>query len=110
SKGNVTNDKTNRILKFGLSGNSIKYYRVNLYNSNGMKGWNVHQLVYQAFNGELLNGYVIDHNDDNPLNNVPENLKQITNRENVYKHSLNKGIVWDKNRNKWLVRIKHNNK
>lgn len=110
NKGNVRNNKTNRTLKFGLSGNSIKYHRVNLYNSNGMRGWNVHQLVYQAFNGKLLNGYVIDHIDNNPLNNLPENLKQITNRENVYKYSLNKGIVWDKNRNKWLVRIKHNNK
>lgn len=108
--GNVRNNKTNRILKFGLSGNSIKYHRVNLYNYNGMKSWYVHRLVYKTFNKELLDGYVIDHIDDNPLNNIPENLKQITNRENVYKHSLHKGIVWDKNRSKWLVRIKLNNK
>jgi len=110
SKGNVKNNKTSKILKFGLAGNSIKYHKVNLYNSDGMKGFGVHQLVYQQFCGKLLEGYVIDHIDDNPLNNLTGNLQQITNRDNVYKHNKHKGIIWDKNREQWLVRIKYKKK
>lgn len=110
SIGNIRNNTTDRILKLSLKGNSIKYYGVNLYNNKGVKNFGVHQLVFQEFKGKLIKGYVIDHIDDNPLNNIPSNLQQITNRKNVYKHSKNKGIVWDKNRSKWLVRIKHNNK
>jgi hypothetical protein len=109
-KGNVRNNITKRILKFGLSGNSIKYYRVNLYNSNGMCGFGVHQLVHQEFNEALKKGYIVDHIDDNPTNNTPSNLQQITNRENVYKHSLHKGVIWEKARNKWLARLRHNKK
>lgn len=107
SLGNVKNVKTKRILKFGLAGNSIKYHRINLYNEDGMKGLNVNRLVYEHFNGQLLDGYVIDHKDDNPLNNIPSNLQQITNRANVYKHSGHKGVIWEKSRNKWLSRIKY---
>lgn len=58
-----------------------------------------------------------DHRDRNPLNNTRGNLRPAT-------HSLNsankskplgtssdfKGVHWDKNRGKWLVKIKVNRK
>lgn len=110
NKARVRNDTTNRILKSPLSGNSVKYYAVNLHNVDGQKTWNVHRLVYQGFNGRLLADHVIDHKDDDSLNNVPENLQQITNRDNVYKHLTNKGVIWDKSRKKWLARIRHKGK
>lgn len=45
----------------------------------------VHRLVYEAFNGRLKKGLVIDHIDNDRTNNKADNLQQITNRLNVSK-------------------------
>lgn len=44
----------------------------------------VSRLVWSAFNNASIpDGYVIDHIDCNPLNNIPENLQCITYSENT---------------------------
>lgn len=42
----------------------------------------VHRLVYETFNGEIPDGYVIDHIDANKENNSLNNLRCVTQKEN----------------------------
>lgn len=43
----------------------------------------VHRLVWMAFNGEIPEGFVINHIDENPANNALNNLSLATYRENA---------------------------
>jgi hypothetical protein len=62
-----------------LNRNSYGYLQVNINGSQVR----VHKLVAEAFIGPKPCGYVIDHIDNNKANNCPENLRYITNGENV---------------------------
>lgn len=42
----------------------------------------VHKLVWETFNGEIPNGYEIDHQDTHKDNNALSNLKLCTHKEN----------------------------
>lgn len=66
------------------SGNRL-HSRVGLRNGTGIKKMlPVSRLVWSAFNNASIpDGYVIDHIDCNPLNNIPENLQCITYSENT---------------------------
>lgn len=66
------------------SGNRL-HSRVGLRNGTGIKKMlPVSRLVGSAFNNASIpDGYVIDHIDCNPLNNIPENLQCITYSENT---------------------------
>lgn len=66
------------------SGNRL-HSRVGLRNGTGIKKMlPVSRLVWSAFNNASIpDGYVIDHLDCNPLNNIPENLQCITYSENI---------------------------
>lgn len=80
SFGRVRNNKTNRLLH---EDNSQKYVRVSL---NDKKHYYLHRLVYCTFYDDYdLNGYVIDHIDNNPKNNKLDNLQKITYSENNFK-------------------------
>jgi len=57
---------------------------------------------------------IIDHIDHNGLNNQNSNLRICTHSENkanalVYRNNTSgyKGVCWDKNRNKWMAKIKY---
>lgn len=77
NKGRVINNRTNRLLKLDTN---QKYIRVSF---NDKKHYYLHRLVYCTFNNDYdLNGYVIDHIDNNPSNNNLENLQKITVQEN----------------------------
>lgn len=77
SCGRVKNNNTNRLLHLD---NCQKYTRVQLKNK---KHYYVHRLVYCVFNNDYdLNGFVVDHIDNNPKNNRLENLQKITHQEN----------------------------
>ena len=73
-----------------------------------------HLLIANAFFNHITNGcqkIVVDHIDNNKLNNNVDNLQLITNRENTSKNKINKtskytGVYWDKARNKWHVEIR----
>tara|TARA_R110000796_G_scaffold106541_2_gene216966 strand:+ start:275 stop:820 length:546 start_codon:yes stop_codon:yes gene_type:complete len=87
------------------------YLRVNL--TKDRKKWkiSVHQLVILVFKSIKSNRYkVIDHIDNNKLNNKLSNLQVISARENVLKHrkTTNKsskypGVYWHKRNKKWLA-------
>lgn len=110
--GNVKSTRFNkeRILKKCM--HSAGYYSVNLYNDYGCKNFLIHHLVAMAFLNHKPNGFnlVIDHKDDNPLNNNADNLQVVTTRFNICKTQANysskyKGVHWCKRSNKWKARI-----
>ena len=49
----------------------------------------VHRLVYEAWIEPLVDGLVIDHIDANPANNNIENLRQVTQKENIQNAIIN---------------------
>ena len=80
SFGRVRNNKTNRLLHID---NSQTYSRVSL---NDKKHYYIHRMVYCSFHNDWdLDGYVIDHIDNNPKNNNLDNLQKITQSENCLK-------------------------
>ena len=103
-----------RLLKFGLSKG---YYNVVLYKDKKNKNIKVHKLVAMAFLNHKPNGYelVIDHINDNKLDNTVENLQVVTQRENTHKYKRNStskyvGVFYYKTRDKWVSKIYSNRK
>lgn len=47
------------------------------------KQYYLHRLLWEAFIGEIPEGYEIDHIDGNPSNNVLQNLRIVTHKENM---------------------------
>jgi hypothetical protein len=75
-----------RIRKLDLSKHG--YYQVKLSNGLIRKTYPIHKLVAIAFLSHKPCGYkeIVDHIDNNPLNNTVNNLQLITQRENVSKN------------------------
>lgn len=100
-----------RILKAGF--NTKGYLSVILYKNKKPKTIRVHVLVAMMFHGHKPDGthkVVVDHIDNNKLNNRVDNLQLITNRENVSKGikcgtSKYVGVYFDKKSNKWVSKI-----
>jgi HNH endonuclease/AP2 domain len=74
-----------------------------------------HRLIFIMFND--WQPEQIDHIDQNKLNNKIENLRPATNAENARNTKVRctsqsgiKNVRWDKRRNKWQVRLKHEGK
>ena len=59
------------------------YYQVRLCKQSIGKGYLVHRLVWEAFNGHIPEGYEINHLDERPVNNALSNLSLVTHRENL---------------------------
>jgi len=88
------------------------YLYVNLHKNNRNKIFKVHKLVAMAFLNHVPKGYqvVVDHIDNNPLNNNLSNLQLVSQRENSSKRkkagsSKYTGVCWYKYNNKWLSSI-----
>lgn len=81
-KGEIINVSKNIKIAFENSGN---YYRFTGYYNLGKKHFLVHRAVWEAFNGDIPEGYDIGHIDGNPHNNAIDNLQVITHRENLQK-------------------------
>ena len=69
-----------KLLKFGKRAG---YYVVNLQNCKERKSCQVHRLVAQAFIPNQNNNPVVNHIDENRLNNRVDNLEWCTQKENV---------------------------
>jgi hypothetical protein len=100
-----------------LSQGMLRYCNVVLWkNSIGITR-TVHQLVAESFLNHTPNGMklVVDHINDDKLDNRVENLQIVTTRFNAYKtqgkySSKYKGVSWDKKLNKWRAMISINGK
>jgi hypothetical protein len=102
-----------KILKGGLS--KGRYLTVSLNKNGNRKTYYIHKLVAMTFLNHKPKNHtlVIDHIDNNKLNNKLSNLQIITHRENSSKdkkgcYSKYTGVTWRKNRNKWQSSIKTN--
>lgn len=61
--------------------NGPSYYRLRVLGKNLL----AHRVVWMLFNGEIPDGYVINHIDNNSLNNKIENLELISQKGNCQK-------------------------
>ena len=95
------------------------YLATNLSNNGFRKTFRVHQLVAMAFLNHTPDGnnLVVDHINDNKLDNRVENLQMITNGENIRKGkkrinttSKYKNVCWNKKNNNWRSYIRINGK
>jgi len=96
------------------------YMNVPLYKKNTKtKNYRIHLLVWEHYGIEERDGMkiVVDHKDEQKLNNHIDNLQVITQRENVSKSYKTKtssskyiGVCWDKPMNKWRSGIMINKK
>ena len=101
--GNVKRD--NRILK--PIDNGQGYYFVTLSKNNKRKTHKIHQLVAVVFLNHVRDGYntVINHIDNNPLNNYVGNLEIVSPRYNSTCHRTDVGASWHKRDKKWSSKI-----
>jgi hypothetical protein len=104
-----------RILKPSITNSG--YARVVLYKSDLKKYIAIHQIVAMAFLNHVPCGHklVVDHKNDNKLDNRLENLQIISQRENACRtqgnySSQHKGVYWNKEINKWISAIRINGK
>lgn len=68
--------------------NKLRTYKmqmVTLSKNKNKKIWLVHRLVWNAFNGNIPEGYEIDHINNNPEDNRLDNLQLLTRSENQKK-------------------------
>lgn len=113
--GQFSHLKKSKILKSGT--NSDGYKTVVLYGEKSKKSFKVHQLVAVAFIENTYNLEMVNHKDENKLNNCVENLEWVTRRENGVHRYKNKkttskycGVSWSKSNKKWVSTIRINNK
>ena len=99
-----------RILKYGID----KYYQVALSKNGIQRTIRVHKLVAICFLNHKPDGLkeVVDHIDNNPLNNCVSNLQLTTNRHNSSKDksggtSKYIGVSWHKSSKKWRASLSH---
>ena len=111
----IQNHKLNeKILKPGVSSNG--YLTVVLHKKKTRKTFQVHQLVAIGFLDHKPKKYnvVVDHINNNPLDNSVENLQLTTQRHNSSKDrkgsSCYTGVSWHSRDNKWYSNITINGK
>ena len=108
--GRVANTKTGRILK---PGTTRGYQFVGLCKNGKSKIHFIHRLVAREWVPNPDGKMCVDHRDGDTTNNHHENLRAATQSENLMnkrRHknssSVYKGVSFDKNSGKWVVRIK----
>lgn len=114
--GRVKSLKFNKERLLKQSVNVYGYMSLSLNKKGKQNTFKVHQLVAMAFLGHKLNGmkYIVDHIDNDKLNNNVDNLQVVSNRINSSKDrkgsSKYTGVCWDKATNKWITKIYINGK
>ena len=88
--GGVRNRKRgNKLLPYRDGRNHLK---VGLHHDGKQKHVFVHRLIYEAFVGEIPDGYVIHHIDHNQFNNCVDNLKLMSRSEHMSLHRKGKTL------------------
>lgn len=114
--GKVNSYKFGKVKQLAANTNGCGYAMVGLYKYGSLKRFCIHQLVAIEFMEHKPNGYelVVDHIDNNKLNNNSSNLQIITQRENTIKvprgESKYVGVDFYKPTGKWRARIVINKK
>ena len=99
--------------------NQFKWYLCNeyIYSFIDNKHWRLHRYIYINLLNENIDNYLIDHIDNNPLNNIRNNLRKVTNSESNRNRkkqdnlsSQYMGVSYRKDKNKWHAQISINNK
>lgn len=103
--------------KFLKQSKRTNYMYVVLYKNNKIKTFDIHQLVAMAFLDHIPNRkeFVVDHINNNKLDNRLENLQIISQRQNMTKDlkigtSKFVGVYFNKKENKYMSRIYINGK
>lgn len=92
------------------------YYAVSLYKDGKLMTKKIHKLVASAFLGHKPCGYkeVVDHINSVKTDNRLENIRLVSNRENVSKEkrgaSKYTGVYYDKRYKRWYAQITLNYK
>jgi hypothetical protein len=84
------------------------YLQLLLRKSNTVKSHKIHKLVAIAFHYHLPDGtmkLVVNHKDNNRLNNHKDNLEVVPHEYNVRCHKKDAGLSWCNVRNRWEVKI-----
>lgn len=103
--GNVFSRK-GRALKCSI--NSVGYKQLFTYlNGKFFKAYLVHRLIWETYNGEIPEGFEIDHINRNKLDNRLENLRLLTHKENLW-NKESKGYCWIATYKKWKATITAN--
>lgn len=89
--GNIINMNKKNIMRPEHSGNYLRIHAAYGINKHLL----VHRIVWEAFNGEIKDGYDIDHIDGNPHNNALENLEMVTHQENIKRRDMDYSYVAD---------------
>lgn len=79
--GKVFSAISNRILKTQIS--NVGYERIELCFTDGTRKESVHRLVAETFIPNPNNYPVVNHKDENPLNNCVDNLEWCTQKHNM---------------------------
>lgn len=115
--GVVKSIKHNNDLELKQCINSVGYRVVHLYKNGNKKTKTIHQILAVAFMGHKTNGYkmIVDHIDNNKLNNKLSNLQITTQRHNSSKDrkgysSKYVGVCWSEASKNWMSRIQINGK
>ena len=67
-----------------------RYFKIGLNKNNKKKKFQLHRLVYEAYNGTIPEGLCIDHMDNNPKNNNIENLRLANRSQNSHNRKVRK--------------------
>ena len=93
------------------------YYEIHLCKNSKKKIFKLHRLIYEVYYGTILDKMQVDHIDNDKQNNNIENLRLVTNQQNMwntktYKNNLSTGYkcIYKTKWNTYRVRIRKYNK
>lgn len=108
--GYIKSLKYGRELILKMATHKYGYKTVVLTKDGKQNSFSVHQLIAMAFLDHKPDGFgiVVNHIDNNPLNNRLDNLELVTQGTNTRTHKTDVGISWNKREKKWVSLIRIN--
>lgn len=87
NSGVVINLKTRKFINGFIINHGYKM--ISLCNDDGKRNFLIHRLIYETFVRQIPDGLVIDHINNNRLDNRLENLQAVTQQQNCEKKIRN---------------------